>query len=107
MEQTFPQHVDLPRCIESRCTEKNQARSLMTSTHASVRCSILVFTDIHERVQRGRARAAEIGDCKQSDSYTDMYACAPLSVSVTTQNGGRSLEVLRGLVVLIAAPTNG
>ena len=35
-----------PRCIESRCTEKNQARSLMTSTHASVRCSILVFTDI-------------------------------------------------------------
>ena len=37
-----------PRCIESRCTEKNQARSLMTSTHASVRCSILVFTDIHE-----------------------------------------------------------
>ena len=37
-------------CIESRCTEKNQARSMMTSTHASVRCSILVFTDIH-RVQ--------------------------------------------------------
>ena len=36
-----------PRCTESRCTEKNQARSLMTSTHASVRCSILVFTDIH------------------------------------------------------------
>ena len=36
-----------PRCIESRCTEKNQARSLMTSTHASVRCSILVFTDIY------------------------------------------------------------
>ena len=35
-----------PRCIESRCTEKNKARSLMTSTHASVRCSILVFTDI-------------------------------------------------------------
>ena len=34
-------------------------------------------------------------------------ACAPLSVSVTTQNGGRSLEVLRGLVVLVAAPTNG
>ena len=30
------------RCIESRCTEKNQARSMMTSTHASVRCSILV-----------------------------------------------------------------
>ena len=42
----------------------------------------------------GRARAAQIGDCKQSDSYTDMYACAPLSVSVTTQNGGRSLDVL-------------
>ena len=38
-----------PRCIESRCTEKNQARSLMTSTHASVRCSILVFTDIRRK----------------------------------------------------------
>ena len=36
-----------------------------------------------------------------------MYACALLSVSVTTHNGGRSLEVLRGLVVLIAAPNNG
>ena len=36
-----------------------------------------------------------------------MYAYTPLSVSVTTQNGGRSLEVLRGLVVLIAAPNNG
>ena len=35
-----------PCCTESRCTEKNQARSMMTSTHASVRCSILVFTDI-------------------------------------------------------------
>ena len=45
-------------------------------------------------MQLGRARAAEIGDRKQSDSYTDMYACAPLSVSVTTQNGGRSLDVL-------------
>ena len=32
-----------PRCIESRCTEKNQARSLMTSTHPSVRWSILVI----------------------------------------------------------------
>ena len=42
----------------------------------------------------GRARAAQIGDRKQSDSYTDMYACAPLSVSMTTQNGGRSLDVL-------------
>ena len=31
---------------------------------------------------------------KQSDSYTDRYACAPLSVSVATQNGGRSLDVL-------------
>ena len=30
-----------PCCLESRCTEKNQARSFMTSTHASVRCSIL------------------------------------------------------------------
>ena len=47
-----------------------------------------------ERVQQGRARAAEIGDRKQNVSYTDMYACAPLSVSVTTQNGGRSLDVL-------------
>ena len=46
------------------------------------------------RVQPGRARATEIGDRKQSDSYTDMYACAPLSVSVTTQNAGRSLDVL-------------
>ena len=46
MEQTFPKHVDLPCCLESRCTQKNQARSFMTSTHASVRCSILVFTDI-------------------------------------------------------------
>ena len=36
-----------------------------------------------------------------------MYTCAPLCVSVTTQNGGCSLEVLRGLVVLIAAPNNG
>ena len=42
----------------------------------------------------GSRRAAEIGDRKQSDSYTDMYACAPLSVSVITQNGGRSLDVL-------------
>ena len=47
MEQTFLSTSIFPRCIESRCTEKNQARSLMTSTHASVRCSILVFTDIH------------------------------------------------------------
>ena len=47
-----------------------------------------------ERVQPCRAPAAEIGDRKQSDSYTDMYACAPLSVSVTTQNGGRTLDVL-------------
>ena len=46
MEQTFLNTSIFPRCIESRCTEKNQARSLMTSTHASVRCSILVFTDI-------------------------------------------------------------
>ena len=29
-------------CLESSCTEKNQARSLLTSTPASVRCSILV-----------------------------------------------------------------
>ena len=36
-----------------------------------------------------------IGDHKQSDSYSHMYACAPLCVSVTTQNGGRSLDVLR------------
>ena len=35
-----------PCCLESMCTEKDQARSFMTSTHASVRCSILVFTDI-------------------------------------------------------------
>ena len=41
-----------PRCTESRCTEKNQARSLMTSTHASVRCSILVFTDIRQDSER-------------------------------------------------------
>ena len=46
MEQTFLNTSIFPRCTESRCTEKNQARSLMTSTHASVRCSILVFTDI-------------------------------------------------------------
>ena len=58
-------------------------------------------------MQVGRARAAKFGDRKESDSYIDMYACALLSVSVTTQNGGRSLEVLRGLVVLIAAPNNG
>ena len=47
-------------------------------------------------MQLGRAQAAEIsmGDRKQSDSYTDMYACAPLPVSETTQNGGRSLDVL-------------
>ena len=51
----------------------------------------------------GRAPAAKFGDRKQSDSYSDMYACEPLSVSVTTQTGGRSLEVLRGLAVLIAA----
>ena len=43
-------------------------------------------------IKVGRARAAEIGDRKQSDSYTDMCACVPLSVSVTTQNGGRSLD---------------
>ena len=58
-------------------------------------------------LQVGRARAAKFRDRKQSDSYIGVYACAPLSVSVTTQNGGRSLEVLRGLVVLIAAPNNG
>ena len=58
------------------------------------------------RAARSHTRG-RVGDCKQSDSYTDIYACAPLSVSVTTQNGGRSLEVLRGLVVLIAASNNG
>ena len=46
----------------------------------------------------GRARVAggadQMGDRKQSGSYTDMYACAPLSVSVTTQNGGHSHDVL-------------
>ena len=46
-----------PRYIESRCTEKNQAGSLMTSTHASVRCSILVFTDIRITA----LRAARVG----------------------------------------------
>ena len=46
MEQTFLNTSIFPCCLESRCTEKNQARSFMTSTHASVRCSILVFTDI-------------------------------------------------------------
>ena len=55
-----------PRCIESRCTEKNQARSLMTSTHASVRCSILVFTDIQTPAEESlrlatSSRAVESG----------------------------------------------
>ena len=45
-------------------------------------------------VQILHARAAKIGDRKQSDSYRHMYACAPLCVSVTTQNGRRSLDVL-------------
>ena len=47
-------------------------------------------------MQLGRARAAKIGDRKQSlsDSYTHMYACAALCASVTTKNGGRSLEFL-------------
>ena len=44
LEQIFPQRVALS---PSRCTEKNEARSLMTSTLATVRCSILVFTEIH------------------------------------------------------------
>ena len=57
-----------------------------------------------ERVQVGRARAGKIGDRKQSDSYTDLYACAPLCVSVTTKNGGRSLDVLRASRRLIATP---
>ena len=57
MEQTFPQHVDLPPLHwVKRCTEKNQARSLMTSTHASVRCSILVFTDIRSITWPGAGR---------------------------------------------------
>ena len=49
----------------------------------------------HERVQVGRARAAKRGDHKQSDSYTHVYACAAPCISVTTQNGGRSLDLLR------------
>ena len=48
----------------------------------------------------------KFGDRKQSDSYIDMYACSPLSVSVNTENGARSLEVLRSLVVLFATPNN-
>ena len=49
--------------------------------------------NLHTQAQ-GRARAAEIGDRQQSDSNTDMYACAPLPISVTTQIGGRPLDVL-------------
>ena len=45
-------------------------------------------------VAHERPRSEIVNDRKQSDSYTDMYACAPISVSVTTQNGGRSLDVL-------------
>ena len=48
-----------------------------------------------ERVQVGCARAVKIGDRKQSDSYIGMYTCVPLCVSMTTQNGGRSLDVVR------------
>ena len=48
----------------------------------------------NSNIKVGRAGVAEVQDRKQSDSYTDMYACAPLSVSVTTQNGGRLLDVL-------------
>ena len=56
-----------PRCIESRCTEKNQARSFMTSTHASVRCSILVFTDIPKK-RRSLALACDVRLCAPSQS---------------------------------------
>ena len=41
-------------------------------------------------MQFGRARAAKIGD-----SYTDIYACALLCISVATQNGGCSHDLLR------------
>ena len=48
-----------------------------------------------EREQVGCARVAEIGDRTLDDSYTHVDACAALCVSMTTKNGGRSLDVLR------------
>ena len=54
-----------------------------------------------ERVQVDRARVAEIRDRTLDDSYTHVRAYATLYISMTTQNGGRSLDVL---VALIAAP---
>ena len=58
-----------------------------------------------EHVQFVRARAAKIGYRKQSDSYTHVYACAPLCLSVATQKGRRSIDVSVLPAVLIAAPT--
>ena len=81
MEQVDPQDVDLisrsPCCLESMCTEKNQARSFMTSTHASVRCSILVFTDIPAKngsfAARGFGRQWECAGTSSFNVYVSAW----------------------------------
>ena len=88
-----------PRCIESRCTEKNQARSLMTSTHASVRCSILVFTDIQEEQEYATPDLFTMGPWHGEISSNVTFAyCTKWCIGVVVLRG-RPLTHVRNLSI--------